>query len=65
MWLPKAKDGEVRIVEEMIDLSGTGQPVKVRVFLPKNRLITREQRIRAEREFNLSNRRQDNGKSLT
>jgi len=48
-FLPLAKDAEVRLADETIDF-GTG-PETVQVFYPKNKLISKEQRERAERDY--------------
>ena len=47
--MPEAKDDEVWIEDTMRDF-GLG-PQKCRVFHPKNRLITKAQREKAERDY--------------
>ena len=47
--LPKARDDEVRIVEKTLDFGIV--PKVMRVFEPKNKLISKEQRERAERDY--------------
>lgn len=46
-----ARDDEVKLVDEIINF-GTG-PETVQVFYPKNKLISKAQRERAEREYEL------------
>ena len=47
--LPAARDDEVRIIDKMIDF-GNGLEM-CRVFEPKNKLISKAQRERAERDY--------------
>ena len=47
--MPEAKDDEVRIVDKQIDFGNGLQ--WVRAFEPKNRLITKAQREKAERDY--------------
>ena len=50
-FLLKAKDDEVYLAAEIIDF-GSGSE-EVLVFYPKNKLISKEQRERAERDFDI------------